>query len=175
MTLKRSGPLERRTPLKQGTKGLARTTMKPGTAQLARKPMPRGDVQLARQATPMRQRSKTNSNPRPATGEAKLCKGQPCYLRIPGVCTGQAHDPCHSNQAIHGKGKSIKAHDVYTVPGCRSCHDELDQGMRYTRVEKFAIWDAAYARWEPVRAALMAAAAAGRQAARPPALPSVTG
>lgn len=146
MALKRSGPLERRTPLKQGTKGLART------------PMPRGDAQLARQAAPMRSRSKTNSNPRPATGEAKLCKGQPCYLRIPGICTGQAHDPCHSNQAIHGKGGAIKAHDVYTVPGCRACHNELDQGMRYTRVEKFAIWDRAYALWVPARAALQLAA-----------------
>lgn len=153
--MKRGGELKRSTPLQPGTKGLARTPMKPGTVRLQTKtPMARGDTQLARAAAPLRQRSKTNSNPRPATGETKLCKGQPCYLRIPGICTGQAHDPCHSNQARHGKGRGIKAHDVYTVPGCRACHDELDQGMRYTRVEKFDIWDRAYAAWEPVRAAL---------------------
>lgn len=150
--------LTRKTPLKAGTKGLSRgTPLKRGTVPLvAKKPMARGSAQLARNATPMRSRSKTNSNPRPATGEAKLCKGQPCYLRIPGICTGQAHDPCHSNQSIHGKGKSIKAHDIYTVPGCRSCHDELDQGMRYERAEKFAIWDRAYAQWKPVRDRLIA-------------------
>lgn len=155
MALKRSGQLPRKTGLKPGTKGLARTEFKRKT------PMAAGSAWLARQATPLRSRSKTNSNPRPATGEAKLCKGQPCYLRIPGVCTGRAHDPCHSNQAKHGKGGAIKAHDVYTVPGCRSCHNELDQGMRYTRLEKFAIWDRAYERWVPARALLLSAAAAG--------------
>lgn len=154
--MKRATPLQRKTGLKQGTKTLARTEFKRKT------PMATGGTQLARQAAPLRSRSKTNSNPRPATGEAKLCKGQPCYLRIPGICTGQAHDPCHSNQAIHGKGKGIKAHDVYTVPGCRSCHNELDQGMTYTRAEKFAIWDRAYALWLPVRALLLLAAAKGK-------------
>lgn len=148
--------------MKRGSE-LARTPMKRGTSELKRsgplttkKPMARGESQLARAVKPIRARSKTNSNPRPATGEAKLCKGQPCYLRIPGACTGAAHDPCHSNQAAHGKGKGIKAHDVYTVPGCRSCHEVLDQGARFTRAEKFALWDDAYARWQPVRDQLAA-------------------
>jgi hypothetical protein len=144
------GELKRTTPMKQGTKGLARTEFK------RKAPLARGDGQLARQAAPLRARSKTNSNPRPATGEAQLCRGQPCYLRIPGICTGQAHDPCHSNQAIHGKGKGIKAHDVYTVPGCRSCHNELDQGAQFDRAEKFAIWDRAFAAWRPVRDEIIA-------------------
>lgn len=149
--MKRSTPLQRKTPLQQGTKGLARTEFK------RKAPMATG-AQLLRQAAPLRSRSKTNSNPRPATGEAKLCKGQPCYLRIPGICTGQAQDPCHSNQAAHGKGKGIKAHDYYTLPGCRACHNELDQGMRYSRIEKFAIWDAGFALWLPVRVSLLLAA-----------------
>lgn len=151
--------LKQKTPMKASSKPLARSApMKRGSVPLiAKKPIARGSVALARNAAPMRSRSKTNSTPRPATGEAKLCKGQPCYLRIPGICTGQAHDPCHSNQAIHGKGKGIKAHDEYTVPGCRPCHNELDQGMRYSRIEKFDIWDRAYAAWKPVRAALMLA------------------
>lgn len=149
--------LKQKTPLKAGSKPLKRSKpMERGESRLvAKKPMARGSVALARNAKPMKSRSKTNSNPRPATGEAKLCKGQPCYLRIPGICTGQAHDPCHSNQAIHGKGKSIKAHDYYTLPGCRPCHNELDQGMRYTRVEKFAIWDRGFAEWEPKRRQLL--------------------
>jgi hypothetical protein len=149
--VKRSTPLQRKTPLQQGTKGLGRTEFKRKT------PMATGS-QLLRQAAPLRSRSKTNSNPRPATGEAKLCKGQPCYLRIPGICTGQAQDPCHSNQAAHGKGKGIKAHDYYTLPGCRACHNEIDQGMRYTRAEKFAIWDASFALWLPARTLLLLAA-----------------
>lgn len=107
---------------------------------------------LARTAKPMRQRSKTNAK-RPATGEDKLCRGQPCYLAIPGCCTRDIATvvPCHSNQSRHGKGMGHKADDVYTVPGCRACHAEIDQGKRFTKEEKFGIWDAAYARWEPIR------------------------
>lgn len=48
----------------------------------------------------------------------------------------------------------MKAHDKFTVPGCWLCHRELDQGNRFTREEKFAFWDAAYERWEPVRDAM---------------------
>jgi hypothetical protein len=149
--MKRGGPLKRKTALKAGTKTLARTEFK------RKAPMPRGDGQLARQAAPMKARSKTNARPRPKTGEAELCRGQPCYLRLPGLFCSSRESvvPCHSNQSIHGKGKGIKAHDKYTVPGCWACHAELDQGNRFTRAEKFAFWDAAYARWEPVRAALM--------------------
>lgn len=150
--MKRNAPLQRKTGIKPGTKGLARTGFQ------RKLPEPGSALQLVRQAAPIRSRSKTNSNPRPATGEAKLCKGQPCYLRIPGICTGQAHDPCHSNQAAHGKGKGIKAYDYYTLPGCRACHNELDQGMRYSRIEKFALWDAGFALWLPVRVSLLLAA-----------------
>jgi hypothetical protein len=49
----------------------------------------------------------------------------------------------------------IKAHDEFTVPGCDACHRELDQGNRFTREEKFEIWDQAYARWKPVRDQLL--------------------
>jgi hypothetical protein len=141
--MKRTGFKPRTEPMARGTSTLKTT-----------KPMNRG-AGIARASKPMAARSKTNSRPRPKTGHAALCRGQPCYLRIPGVCTGTAHDPCHSNQERHGKGKGIKAHDIYTVPGCRCCHNELDQGMRYDRAEKFALWDAAYARWAPVRDALL--------------------
>lgn len=148
--MKRGGPLKRSTPLKQGGKEMKRSPMSRGASTLkTMKPMTRA-------AAPMRARSKTNSDPRPKTGEAELCRGQPCYVRVPGV---HAHPidtvvPCHSNQARHGKGRGIKAHDKYTVPGCVFCHMEIDQGNRFTREEKFALWDDAYARWEPVRDAM---------------------
>ena len=76
-----------------------------------------------------------------------LWDGQPCYLRIPGVCQGTANAPCHSNESAHGKGKSIKAHDVFTVPGCNACHHELDQGKRLTREERVHYWREAFFRW----------------------------
>ena len=86
-----------------------------------------------------------------------LCRGQQCYLRLPHVTI---HDPatvvaCHSNQSKHGKGMGLKAADIFTVPGCYSCHMELDQGRLMTKQQKFAAWDAAYARWEADRAKLI--------------------
>lgn len=149
--MKQGGELKRKTPLARGT-----VPMKRSAPLVAKKPMARGTSQLARAAAPMNARSKTNSTPRPKTGEAELCCGQPCYLLVPGV---HAHPidtvvPCHSNQARHGKGKGIKAHDKYTVPGCMYCHMEIDQGNRFTRDEKFTLWDDAYARWAPVRDAM---------------------
>lgn len=81
------------------------------------------------------------------------CRGELCFIRIPGVCIGgmETTVPAHSNQARHGKGMGLKADDRYTVPACHACHAEIDQGNTFTREEKFALWDAAYARWEPMR------------------------
>lgn len=53
-------------------------------------------------------------------------------------------DPAHSNQAKHGKGKGIKASDVYVAALCRLCHNELDQGRRLTRDQRIAMWTAAW-------------------------------
>lgn len=107
---------------------------------------------IARGTTRMRRVSHTNAK-RESGGEDKLCRGQPCYLVVPGCCRGDIATvvPCHSNQTRHGKGMGHKADDKFTVPGCRDCHAEIDQGKRFTKSEKFGIWDAAYARWEPVR------------------------
>lgn len=47
---------------------------------------------------------------------------------------------CHSNWAIHGKGKSVKADDNRIAAGCDTCHRELDQGKQYTEDEKKRYW-----------------------------------
>lgn len=44
------------------------------------------------------------------------------------LCSGAEGEPCHSNFAEHGKGKSIKAHDCFFAAGCRACHTWLDTG-----------------------------------------------
>ena len=82
------------------------------------------------------------------------CRGERCYLRVPGVCllAPETVVPCHSNEQEHGKGMGIKARDEFTVPGCFECHAWLDQGSA-PREEKFGVWRAAYRAWEPVRAA----------------------
>lgn len=69
-----------------------------------------------------------------------------CTLLIPGVCVGGYGEPCHANWSIYGKGMSIKAHDCFFASGCRACHRELDQGHRFGKEEKLAIWEAGYHR-----------------------------
>jgi hypothetical protein len=48
----------------------------------------------------------------------------------------------------------IKAAHEFTVPGCLACHAWIDQGAA-PRGHKFAAWDSAFERWEPVRARKM--------------------
>lgn len=89
------------------------------------------------------------------------CRGEECYLLVPGVCCsiGWAHESvvdCHSNQSRHGKAGARKADNIYTVPGCGPCHAWIDQNRVGTPKQvKFDVWDRAYERWEPVRAAKM--------------------
>jgi hypothetical protein len=69
----------------------------------------------------------------------------PCMLQLP-CCEGGVGEPAHSNQSKHGKGGAMKAHDCFFVPGCRSCHRELDQGRTMSRDEKRQVWDEAFLR-----------------------------
>lgn len=105
---------------------------------------------------------RTAKRPTVAEGSKYLaaCRGEPCYLRVPGVCRLNPLDdtvvPCHSNQARHGKAGGMKAKNEFTVPGCMWCHAWIDQNWVGTpRLLKFDVWDRAYAAWEPVRARKM--------------------
>lgn len=69
---------------------------------------------------------------------------QPCQFNVPGVClrTTSTTVWCHSNESRHGKGRGIKAHDVFGAWGCRACHDWYDNGTA-TREDKAAAFRAA--------------------------------
>lgn len=84
------------------------------------------------------------------------CRGEPCYLRVPGICCGRRDTvvPCHSNQSKHGKGGALKAKHEFSVPGCFTCHSWLDQGPA-ARETKVLTFDTALDAWVPVRAAKM--------------------
>ena len=138
-TVKRS-ELVRKTPMKPGTKPLQ-----------ARAPMARGQSRMraSKPKADKPKRAARNAGP----DYLAMCRGQTCYLLMPGVLAHPINTvvPAHSNQIRHGKGMGMKALDVYTVPACSACHAELDQGMRFTKEEKFALWDAAYEKWEADR------------------------
>lgn len=121
---------------------------------------------LSRQA-PLQRAAIKRRAPKKRAGHAPqylaACRGEPCYLQIPGVCRGACERdsvvPCHANWSAYGKGMGIKAHDIYTVPGCSRCHACLDSGFSLTGDEKRATWEWAYNRWLPVRAGKLQEAA----------------
>lgn len=136
---------------------LRRTPIKPGTKPfLAKAPMARGQAKI-RRVKPKAHKPKRAAREAEDRDLMDLCHGQACYLLVPGIFRHDTETtvPCHSNQVTHGKGGSLKAHNRFTVPGCHACHAEIDQGMRFTKAEKFAIWDAAYARWETDRSQML--------------------
>jgi hypothetical protein len=46
----------------------------------------------------------------------------------------------HSNWSEHGKGRGIKASDIYTAALCQDCHQELDQGNHLSKEERKRMW-----------------------------------
>lgn len=52
----------------------------------------------------------------------------------------------HSNQLKHGKGRALKASDIYVAALCHRCHSDIDQGSYLTKAEREAIWTDAHRR-----------------------------
>lgn len=67
----------------------------------------------------------------------RSARGKACTMHAPG-CTGGGADTtfCHSNMQVHGKGKGVKAHDIFGFYGCRSCHDWYDRGPASREVKE---------------------------------------
>lgn len=61
-------------------------------------------------------------------------------------CGAHGTQAAHSNQARHGKGRSIRSSDQYTAALCPRCHVLVDSSYRLTRAEREAIWTAAHER-----------------------------
>ena len=136
----RRSPLTRKAPLR--ATGFRRT--------------PQGFAGQDRQSTLQRTAIKRRAPKKRPGHEPKYlaaCRGESCYLQIPGVCRGELESvvPCHANWSDYGKGMGIKAPDIYTVPGCFRCHTCLDSGFSLTGDEKRATWEWAYTRWSAAR------------------------
>ena len=56
-------------------------------------------------------------------------------------CGNPNSQAAHSNSAKHGKGRSIKASDEFTVPLCHSCHFQFDTFQLGNRVESEAMFE----------------------------------
>lgn len=58
-------------------------------------------------------------------------KGEPCTLRIPGICNGNKETTVFAHVAGN-KGTATKNHDLFGVYACSDCHDWLDGRRRLT-------------------------------------------
>lgn len=59
----------------------------------------------------------------------------------------------HSNMAIHGKGRGIKAADHFTAALCFACHHDIDAGHSLTKEQKQAMFlDALKRTWAELQA-----------------------
>ena len=146
--------LKRSKPMARGSSQLKRSQINPRKAEGKPKPAPmKEDYSLpygkaAQLARPKR------VDPLKDAAAREACRGQPCYLQIPGICCGPWRTdttvPAHRNE---GKGQGLKVSDLLTVPGCYWCHAEYDQGRLFTRDQKREFFNNAHARWLPVRRA----------------------
>lgn len=56
-------------------------------------------------------------------------------------CGNPNSQAAHSNSAKHGKGRSIKASDEFTIPLCVICHAAFDQFELGNRTESEAMFE----------------------------------
>ena len=62
--------------------------------------------------------------------------------KLPCIRCGNPHSQAaHSNSAKHGKGRSIKASDLFTIPLCANCHAAFDRFELGNRSESEAMFD----------------------------------
>jgi hypothetical protein len=79
-----------------------------------------------------------------------LCHGQPCYLRFPGICSGNPAKvvPCHLRFGGVAGGSQKPPH-ICSLPGCFECHNVLDgrTPSNYSRTEIMAMTLTGYVQW----------------------------
>lgn len=56
-------------------------------------------------------------------------------------CGNPNSQAAHSNSAKHGKGRGIKASDLFTIPLCFKCHGQFDRFELGNRAESEAMFD----------------------------------
>ncbi|MBK5645830.1 MAG: DUF1364 family protein [Acinetobacter sp.] len=67
----------------------------------------------------------------------QFAKGQPCTLRVAGVCVDDSsHETtvmCHLPVGMKGVG--MKVNDLYSIHACHACHDVLDRRRKGVEVD----------------------------------------
>lgn len=73
----------------------------------------------------------------------QAAKGEDCTMQSPN-CNGDRATvvACHSNMLVHGKGKGLKAHDLFIFFGCSGCHEFYDRGAATRDEKEWYFWRA---------------------------------
>lgn len=133
--------MKRSAPMKRGKALERRTPM--GAPRLERAPLPAYRLT----ARPNYARC-TVALPVPKRDYVRSAAMRKSYRLIPCQHCGRDDGTvccAHSNWAVHGKGKSIKADDNRGASLCAACHVPLlDQGSHLSREERQALWWAAH-------------------------------
>jgi hypothetical protein len=84
------------------------------------------------------------------TDITRLCRGQPCYIRLPGIC-GDPETVVPAHPRLVGiSGMGHKAPDFMACPACMNCHDAVDR-RRYMHMDRDFVQKAHYEailRWQ---------------------------
>lgn len=58
----------------------------------------------------------------------KFAEGQPCQIRLPGICNHREDTVvlCHYRGEATGSGYGLKPHDMFGAHGCSACHAYVD-------------------------------------------------
>ncbi|AFC85896.1 Protein of unknown function (DUF1364) [Frateuria aurantia DSM 6220] len=65
------------------------------------------------------------------TKARKLAKGQPCMIRIPGICNGNPETTVLAHYRLAGySGTGMKPPDEMGAWACSACHDVVDGRVR---------------------------------------------
>lgn len=139
---------------------MKRTPMNPGSGFKSKAPARREARQWTAQELPG-PRVPLPQSLRVDDGKARMSVPIPkrAYFRSPALLKACRDIPCqhcgtsdgtvvaaHSNSAIHGKGRGIKASDQFVAALCHACHHDLDQGPFLSRAGRVAMWNAAHAK-----------------------------
>lgn len=80
----------------------------------------------------------------------RLCRGQPCYIRLEGIC-GDPETVVPAHLRLPGiSGLGIKAPPIFVCPACMHCHDAVDR-RRFTDLDRDYVLKAHYEgifRWQ---------------------------
>lgn len=62
----------------------------------------------------------------------KSARGEPCRVRLPGVCNGNPDTSVLAHLRLAGiTGVGMKAPDLLAAIACSACHDEIDGRTRH--------------------------------------------